>query len=187
MNLYEIKKEYIDILSNPDYVDMETWEITEAWEQALNENQENLSTKLDNIARFIRSLEAESDAYKKESDRLLALKKSADNKAKSLKKYLESALEWNPLNTELFKFSFRKSESAKLEDDTKVPQEWKTHIPESWATNLTEIKKKLNNEVKVRVQEAKDDGREYNEQEIKEELYSQYWLSISFNQNLQIK
>jgi cytochrome c-type biogenesis protein CcmE len=24
MNLYEIKKEYIDILSNPDYVDMET-------------------------------------------------------------------------------------------------------------------------------------------------------------------
>ncbi len=187
MNLYEIKKEYLDILSNPAYVDMETGEITEAGEKALNENQENLTTKLDNIARFIRSLEAESDMYKKESDRLLALKKSADSKAKSLKKYVDSALNGQNLDTDLFKFSYRKSEKAEILEKEKLPEQFVTIEQVERIAGLPDIKKFLKSEIEARVAELKADGKEFDENDIKTDVYSQYGLNITFNQNLQIK
>ena len=106
MSIYTIKKEYEDILSNPNYVDFETWEITEAWELVLKNNQDHLESKCENIARFMKNLENENLAYKNEANRLWKLHKSNENKIKWLKKLLEFALNWQDLKTELFKYDF---------------------------------------------------------------------------------
>jgi hypothetical protein len=57
MNIYNIKKEFDEILNNPEFVDFETGEITEAGEKALKENQENIQSKCENIAMYMKNLE----------------------------------------------------------------------------------------------------------------------------------
>lgn len=187
MSIYTIKKEYEDILSNPNYVDFETWEITDAWELALKNNQDHLESKCENIARFMKNLENENLAYKNEANRLWKLHKSNENKIKWLKKLLEFALNWQDLKTELFKFSFRKSETAEILDKDKLPGMFITQETIEKIAWLPEIKKYLKSEIEARIQEAKNDNKQYDENNIKLEVYSEYWLNLSFKSNLQIK
>ena len=187
MSIYTIKQEYYDILSNPDYVDLDTWEITEAWEQALKNNKDNLETKCENIARYIKNLEAENLWYKKEAERLSKLEKSNSNKIKWLKNSLEFALNWQELQTELFKFSFRKSETSEIVDKDKLPSQFITTETIEKIAGLPDIKAYLKQEIEARTEEAKNDWKEVNEQEIKTSVFSENWLSINFKKNLQIK
>lgn len=187
MNIYEIKKEYYDILSNPEFVDLETWEITEAWENALKNNQEAKDVKCENIARYIRNLENENEAYEREVERMANLKKRNSNKINWLKKLLTYALDGQALETELFKFSFRPSESTKLVDKTLLPPRFVTQEVVEKIAWLPDIKKYLKEEVEARFEEAKSDWREVTKDEITKEVYEQYGLEVSFNKNLQIK
>lgn len=187
MNTYQIKKEYQEIMENPDYIDFETGEFTELWEQALKENQDNLEQKAENIARFMKNLDWESDIYKKEIDRLSNLKRVNDNKVKWLKKILDFALDWNALNTELFKFSYRKSESAVIENKDLLPWRFKKEETIIKVDSLTIIKKDLKEEVKIQIEEAKNDWKAFNEEEITQKVFEEAWVKITINQNLQIK
>jgi len=186
-NIYQIKREYEDILSNPLFVDFETWEITEEWEKALQDNQANLSVKCDNIARYMKNLEWESDVYKKEIARMSQKQKVNNNKIKWLKKIIDYALNWQALQTELFKFSYRKSEKAELLEKDKLPKKFITEETIEKIAWLPEIKKYLKEEIEARIEEAKNDNKDYFEEDIKLEVYAENWLNISFNNNLQIK
>lgn len=187
MNIYNIKKEYEEIMNNPNYWDHETGEITEDWEKALKENQDNIESKAENIARYMRNLEWDNEAYKNEVERLNKLKKSNDNKVKWLKKLLDYALDWKELKTELFKFSYRKSETAKIENKELLPKKFITEQLIEKIAWLPEIKKYLKEEIEARIEEYKNDWKAYNEEDIKMDVYMDNWLSINFNRNLQIK
>ena len=75
------------------YNQAETQEEMLQAEQYLIDAEVELSDKVENIAKFIKNLEAERDIFKKESDRLASKAKSFDNKASSLKRYLQDSLE----------------------------------------------------------------------------------------------
>jgi len=187
MNIYQIKKEYEEIMNNPNYWDLETWEITEEWEKALKENQDNIESKAENIARYMKNLDLESLAYKNEIERLNKLKKSNDNKTKWLKKLLDYALDWKELKTELFKFSYRKSETANINNKELLPKKFITEEIIEKIAWLPEIKKYLKEEIEARIEEYKNDWKSYIEEDIKREVYEENWLIINFNRNLQIK
>jgi len=187
MNIYTIKKEYDDILNNPNYVDYETWEINEEWEKALQENQDNLESKAENIARFLKNLDWENDVYKKEIERINTLKKQNENKIKSLKRLLDYALDGQAIKTELFKFSYRNSEKSEILDKDKLPKKFITTETVEKIASLNDIKKYLKEEIQVRIEDLKQDNKEYYENDIKSEVYAENGLNITFCRNLQIK
>ena len=187
MSVYTIKKEYQDIMENPNYINFETGEFTEEWIEALQENEDDLKSKCENIASYMENLEWENLAYKSAIDRITKLKKTNDNKVKSLSKILEYALNGQDLATDLFKFSYRKSEKAEILDKALLPQQFITTEMVEKIAWLPDIKKYLKEEIQVRIEEAKNDNKDYNEEDIKLEVYSEYWVDIKFNNNLQIK
>ena len=186
-SLYKIKQEYLDILANPLYVDFETWEIIEAWEEALKNNQDHLESKCDNIARYMKILEWESNNIQREIDRLTKLKRTSTNKIDGLKKLIDFVLDGNALNTELFRFSYRKSEKAEILEKDKLPNQFITQETIEKIAWIPEIKKYLKTEIEARIEELKADWKWYFEEDIKTDIYSENGLNITFNNNLQIK
>src|SRR5699024_2065350 len=85
MNLYEINRE---ILSCIDY---ETGEILDV--QRLEMLEIAKEKKIENVALWIKNLESEAAALKKEKDSFTQREKSTKNKIESLKKYLENAIQ----------------------------------------------------------------------------------------------
>ena len=186
-NIYQIKKEYENILSNEKYVDFETWEISEEWIQSLKNNQDTLENKCENIARLIYNSEVQSMWYKLQIDRLNKLKAQNDNRSKWLKKLLDFALDWQELQTELFKFTYRKSEKTEILEKEKLPKQFITTEMIEKIAWLPEIKKYLKTEIEARIEEAKQDNKEYYEEDIKIDVYSKNGINITFHKNLQIK
>ena len=98
-------------------------------EKHLVEAEVDLSEKAENIAKWIKNLEAERDAFKKESDRLASKAKSFDNKASSLKRYLQDSLEVagiDKVKGELFTVSLQNNAmSLDIESIEHIPAEFK--------------------------------------------------------------
>lgn len=93
-NLYEIDSR-LATLFNEGW-DEETGEIYENQEEldkAIDAVSLDLDTKIENIGCFIKNLESDVEALKKEEDNLKARRKSAENKIESLKKYLNGYLQ----------------------------------------------------------------------------------------------
>ena len=87
--LYEITARYKTLETLLEDENIEIEQIKEA----LDLVEEEITEKADNIARFIKSLEADEKAIKKEEKRLYDRRKGVENKRKSLKKYLYMELE----------------------------------------------------------------------------------------------
>lgn len=87
MNLYELSNSYQAILSMQEDLDEDLFLDT------LSSIEEPLNEKVENIAKFIRNLEAEKTMFKEESQRLAEKATSRENKIKSLKRYLQDSLE----------------------------------------------------------------------------------------------
>lgn len=185
-NIYEINKEYLDALEMVD----EDGCMTDEAINILNANWELMESKMDSMWKFISNLEANVAWRKAEIDRLTALNNSDKKTTERVKKYIDYSLNArniDKMNTDLYKFSYRSSEKASVVDEDKIPSIYKEVVPETYKINLTEAKKKLKEEIEARVEDAKADGKEYDLQEIKKEVYNQYWFDIIFNKNLQIK
>ena len=90
-NLYELVGNLKEFEYHYNQADTEE-EMLQA-EKYLIDAEVELSDKVENIAKFIKNLEAERDAFKKESDRLATKAKSFDNKVTNLKRYLKDNLE----------------------------------------------------------------------------------------------
>ena len=116
MNLYEIDSEIMEC------VDADTGEIFD--EERFNALSIERDVKLENIACWIKNLKAEVEALKAEKDAFAKRQKSAENKMESLKNYLAAYLEGNKFETTKVKVSFRSSESVKVDDIYKLPEEY---------------------------------------------------------------
>jgi len=133
MNLFEISQEILAM------VDPETGEILdyEAFEQLQMEKDQ----KIKNICLWIKNLAAEAKALEDEEKRFAERKKRAKNKAESLKRYVDTFLQGEPLKTTEFVVSYRKSEQTIVDDINLVPGEYlKFSEP---TADKTELKKEI--------------------------------------------
>lgn len=115
-NLYEINQEIMNC------VDEETGEIIDI--EMLNDLQMQFDEKVENIACFIKNLLADAKAIKEEEGNLALRRRSCENKAASLKKYLSDALNGQKFKTAKVSISYRKSESVDIENMKDVPEEY---------------------------------------------------------------
>lgn len=103
-SLYEIEQEIMSC------VDMETGEIIDF--EKLDELTIERDSKIENLALWVKNLEADAQAYKAEKDSFAQKQKVAENKAKSIKEYLSRYLGGNAFKTTRVNVGFRKSESV---------------------------------------------------------------------------
>ena len=92
MNLYELSQNYLAVQ------DMDLDEDT--LRDTLDSIEETFEDKAENIAKLIRTVEAEEKAFEAEEKRFNAMKKTAANK----KQYLKQYLEFNMILTDKTKF-----------------------------------------------------------------------------------
>lgn len=121
MNLYEI-----EILESQieRIAEMNEGEIPEDLMQKLVEAQTQVPAQLENLVKYIRNLELGIDTCKAEEARIKAMRDKADNRIKSIKKYLTPyVIKKGKVDTGTFKLSTRKSESVELTDEFKLKHE----------------------------------------------------------------
>ena len=111
-NLYEINAELL-ALTDSETGEIEDWSAFEALQLAREE-------KIENIALWIKNLNAEAIAFKAEKDSFAEKQKRAEAKADSLKKYLDTALQGQKFNTTKVAISYRKSTSVDI-DESRLP------------------------------------------------------------------
>ena len=127
MNLFDINnniRAFLDKLYSS--VD-ETGEISQGDWEALEGLTEARDTKIENIALYIKEMEAQAEAIKAEADRLTARAKSAQKKADRLKDYLSMNLQREKqmdFETSRCKISFRKSEVVSIPDENYLPKKY---------------------------------------------------------------
>lgn len=80
--------------------------------------------KIENIALFIKNLDAEAKAVKAEKDNLAKRQKSIENRAEWLKKYLADNLQGESFKTAKTVISWRKSEVIEIRSMDDVPEDY---------------------------------------------------------------
>lgn len=108
MTLYEIEQGIMDC------VDAETGEIIDI--DRLNELEMARDTKISNVACWIKDLNAEAAAIKAEKQALEKRQKAAENKAESLKQWLQVVLEGEKFKDARCSISYRKSERVVFDE-----------------------------------------------------------------------
>lgn len=119
-SLYDIDTRILNL------TDKETGEILD--EQAFEALQMERNEKLENIALWVKNLTSEAEALKAEEKAFYERRKSAENKAKSLKRYLDSALNGQKFNTTKVAISYRKSTSVEVLDVEKLPEAYRKTV-----------------------------------------------------------
>lgn len=115
-NLYDIQRGITDC------VDEETGEVIDF--EKLSALTMELSEKIENIALWIKNLEADAEAFKREEEAFEERKKAAANKAESLRRYLDTALNGQKFATERVSVSFRNSKAVQIAENTELPAEY---------------------------------------------------------------
>lgn len=120
MKLYEIKNEYLGLLEK--FREAEDEQELALIADDLENMKGELNEKLENCARVYRTLEAESEIYAQESNRLKGKSNILKNRAERLKDYIALVLgPGNKAKTELFDFTWRKSQSVEIEHSDWIP------------------------------------------------------------------
>lgn len=116
MKLYEINEEILEC------IDEDTGEIID--EAKLEELELKKNEKIEGVCLWIKNLQAEAEALKKEKDAFAKREQSAKNKIESLKKYINFALNGEKFISTRANVSYRASESVEVVDLAKLPQEF---------------------------------------------------------------
>lgn len=149
MNLYEINAE----LERFDFeIDEETGEVLNA--DTLDNLQMEFNEKVDNIACYIKDLDALAAARNQEAKNLMELAEQTEKKRDRLKAYLQSILNGNKFESERCKISYRSSTQTVVDKDTftKWAEENAPDLLEVVTTvkyNLIDIKKAIESGVAV--------------------------------------
>ena len=135
MNLYSIDQRLVTLIE--EGFDLEFGTIFESEEElakAIDEVQLDLDTKIENIGCYIKNLEAEVEAFKKEEDNLETRRKQTERKIEGLKRYLNSYLTaCYPNDSDRAKWKFkspkvvlryRKSSSVEVPDIEKLDKKY---------------------------------------------------------------
>ena len=145
MTLYEIDHAISEVVERA--IDPETGELIneEAWAR-LEALQMDREQKLENVALWVKDLNAEAAAIKAEEDALKRRRQSAEKKADSLKGYLASALGGSEkFKTARVAISWRRSETAELldgVDPVSLPLEYQ-RVKVSVEADKTKLKEAL--------------------------------------------
>ena len=92
-NLYDISDKLETLITEAFDIDTgELYETQEELDKAIDACELDLDTKIENIGCFIKNLEADVEALKKEENNLKARRISTENKIESLKRYLNGYL-----------------------------------------------------------------------------------------------
>ena len=134
MNLYEIDREILACF------DWETGEILDT--QRLEMLEMEKEKKIENIGLWIKNLEAEAEALKKEKDAFVEREKRCKNKAESLKKYLGDVLQGQKFQTTKCAISFRTSTTLEMSEKVEIPEEFRKH---SFVLDKAKMKEALKN------------------------------------------
>lgn len=116
-SIYEINEQIMQC------IDFETGEIIDA--EKLNALQIEKDKKIENIACWIKNLNAEAQDIKAEEQALAERRKSKENIAERLKQYLSEILRATPFESARAKITFRKSTSVNITDESKVTDDFK--------------------------------------------------------------
>lgn len=139
MSLYSIDEKLYYLIE--EGFDSDTGEILEGFDlnKAINEATMELDKKLENIAVYIKNLKVEIEALTEEKKKLEARRKTKENKLQSLERYLDGYFrntqskyfedttgkeKFHKFETSKCVISYRKSDSIKITDVNKVPQEY---------------------------------------------------------------
>lgn len=125
MQLYKIARSIQKCFKIPtgEYVDTDTGEVFD--EEYLNGLRIAKTRKVENIACWIKNLQAEAEAYKKEEEAFRTRRKQAENRIESLKRYLTNWVSGEKIETDRCKVSWRKSVSVEIQDESRVPEDYK--------------------------------------------------------------
>ena len=122
MTLWEIDSRIEELTMN--LVDEETGEINEEAMDELEQLAIDREEKIEGCGIVMKSLRSEIEAI---NDEIKALKSRAEAKAKRLDRlgeYVKYALNGEKFETAKVAFSYRKSQSVEIADDSIVPDEW---------------------------------------------------------------
>ena len=134
----------LDALDN--LVDMETGEITDEEQFNLLRNEldalaEKKEEKISNIACWIKQLESDAEAIKKEKMKLASRQKAAENKANNLKKYLSFALNGEKFKDARVSIYYKPSKTVEFADDynfARLPEQFQRITIEPRRTEIAE-------------------------------------------------
>lgn len=121
MKLYEIDQEIEKCF------DDETGEVLD--EKRLDALTMERDKKIENVVLYIKDLRADADALKKEEQTLAQRRKTAENKAESLKNWLFMALEGNKFKTPRCAVSYRHSRAVEVPDIMKLAPDFIDYTP----------------------------------------------------------
>ena len=118
MNLYEINSQILDC------IDPETGEVMDIDRlEALNMAK---AEKVDNVACWVKNLEADVVAFEAQEKAFADRKAAAKRKIDSLKHYLTDALGGQNFSSDRCTVSFRRSKAVSVLDEAAVPAEYMT-------------------------------------------------------------
>ncbi len=115
-NLYEINAEIAAC------IDPETGEIIDV--ERLMSLQMDFNTKIGNIARWIKNLRSDAEAYKKEKEVFTKREKQARVQEEQLKNLLKDTLQGGSFKDNQVEITFRKSTQVQVEDENQIPQQF---------------------------------------------------------------
>jgi hypothetical protein len=123
--LYELDQRINELIANS--IDPETGEVSDGFIEKLDALNMERNKKIDNIMCLIKNLISDAEGWEAEEKRLAELKKSAKNRAESLKNYLSRYMEAGveKFTSEHGKIGWRKSEKVVVQDVDTLPEEFK--------------------------------------------------------------
>lgn len=116
MKLYEIDAEILNC------IDTESGEIIDP--EKLNALQIEREKKIENVALWVKNLNADLRALKAEKEAFAEREKQAKAKIDSLSRWLGGALGYTRFETPKVKISFRNSEAVEITDEQAIPKEY---------------------------------------------------------------
>ncbi|MCR3759199.1 siphovirus Gp157 family protein [Clostridium felsineum] len=142
MQLYKLAENYKNLL---ELLEDETIP-QDIIQKSLAEVGGNIEDKAENIAKLIKSLDADAKALKEESKRLSDRQHAMENRSKSLRKYLEDNLKIlnkDKVKTKLFTIAMQKNAPVmKVLDKDKIPENYFIVTKEIQRTEILKALKK---------------------------------------------
>ena len=125
MNLYELSQNYLAVQD----MDLEP----ETLKDTLDSIEEAIEDKAENIAKWIRNLEADKKAFEEEEKRFKEKKQAADHRIKSLKLYLEDNMRLTgktKFKAGFFSFAIQNNPpSVEVFDEALIPKQFLIEQP----------------------------------------------------------
>jgi hypothetical protein len=148
MNLFNISKEYFDIINELEELE---GELTPDLEERLSITEDQLEGKCIDYGWAIKFVSAEVDTITNEIKRLQERKKAKEKTVERLKTNVTGAMrifEKHKIDSPLISLSLRKSEAVEIQDENVIPKEYVVEKV-TYSPDKTAIKKAIKSGIEV--------------------------------------